>query len=100
MAESARLDLVSGVATALPLPVVDLPRGGTVRVWLARDRQGTPVHERLQWTSVVRDGLWSHPPTVLAADHDLLHKYRGARLRVLVEWAGRRVGELAVVVAR
>lgn len=100
MPERQTLQLMPGQSAPVPLPVVDLPRGGTVRVWLARDRQGTPVHDALSWTSMLRDGHWSHPPTILPADHALLAAYRGRQLRVLVEWAGQRVGESAVLVAR
>jgi len=87
-------------ATPVPLPAFTLQSGCTVRVWLARDRQGTLVHDLFQWYAHIVHGEWSHVPTISPRDHLHLRSFRGRQVHVMVEWAGVRVGDMGVVVAR
>ena len=84
----------------LPLGPVDAPSGATVEVWLSRARYGEAVANGRRWSSVVRDGVWSHPPTVLVRDLPALADLMRARLFVCVAWAGREVGVWRVRVVR
>jgi hypothetical protein len=92
-------------ATAVPLPLPALALDGkpfthgTVAVMLSASRDGAPIHSTLVWHARIVDGAWSAAPHVLPRDHVHLAPFVGARVWVVVVWAGRRVGEGRVKVA-
>jgi hypothetical protein len=93
-------------ATPAPIPLPPLALDGrpfttgTVTLILASGRDGTPIHSTLVWHARIVDGGWSMTPRVLPRDHTHLKPHVGGRVWVVVVWAGRRVGELRVPVAR
>jgi len=102
MPESLLLD--HATPAPIPLPALTLDgkpfAGGTVAVVLSADREGTPLHSTLVWHARIVDGAWSMAPRVLPRDQTHLTPHVGARVWVVVVWAGRRVGEGRVKVER
>ena len=93
------LTLNPNAPTPVPLPVVDVTSGSTVRVWLASDKRDGSLHNVFEWQAHIVHGQWSHVPMIYPPDYGHLTPYRGRSIRVLVEWAGRRVGEHTLTVA-
>ena len=91
------LELSPHHAVSLPLPALDLT-DGTVVVRLCADRVGTEIHQSLTWHAQVRGGEWSEQPMLRPSAQAHLAGYR--RVWVLVSYAGRRVGECRVLLAR